>query len=62
MPVEYLKDAIMPAVESSMLYGCLTMTQDMGKGLLVVPSNLAADGAKVRGNLSPSAQVGAVWK
>ena len=47
MPVEYLKNAIVLSVESSMLYGCLTVTQDMGKGLLVVPSKLAADGAKV---------------
>ena len=62
MPVEYLKNAIVPAVESSMLYGCLTVTQDMGKGLLVVSSDLSADGAKVGGNLSSFAQVGVVWK
>ena len=42
------KDSIMPAVESTMLYGCLTVAEDVSKGLLVLPPNLAADGAEVR--------------
>ena len=62
MIVEDFKDAIMPAVESAMLYSCLTVAQDVSEGLLVLPSALAADSAETRGNLFPSAQVGVMWE
>lgn len=39
----------MSADESTMLYGCLAVTQDMSMGMpLELPPNLAADGTKVR--------------
>ena len=48
MIVEDFKDAIMPAVESAMLYGCLAVAQDVSDSLLVLSPNLAADGAEFR--------------
>ena len=46
--VEDFKEAIMPAVESTMLYGCRTVAQDVSESLLVLPPDLGADGAEVR--------------
>lgn len=47
----------MPAVASVMLYGCVAVTQDMRKGLLVLPLNLAADVGWIHSPVD-----GAVWK